>query len=333
MSEIKLNLIDAHTIRHGTLHGSIGDRCVAALSAEPETIPELEAALARFIKPVDDYSEFGFLRESFCIDEEPDDAGILIIDLAARIVAYDSTYSNPSPKGQVYYHDGHQCTDVPIFYNLPDDWIFLSSIEEYHGLQRRRREERAKVQPLDARPFLYGRPLSEFIATEIQSIPSRVMSEYESFLQALSVRENSECSDSIENTIESNNPLVHIVKDIHARWLLTPQKDLRDQLTRDLMLSRQDFIDADLQSRVYQWSMLLEGPPCLSKDSFAYRYAGFGSHEWVIYYELVRELIWNAVINASTVAETGVGPADIESTVAYLEEIKSDWLERPMEDD
>jgi hypothetical protein len=40
MSEIKLNLVDAERVLHGTIHGSIADRCVAALSAEPETIGE-----------------------------------------------------------------------------------------------------------------------------------------------------------------------------------------------------------------------------------------------------------------------------------------------------
>jgi hypothetical protein len=47
MSEVKLNLVDARQTLVGTVHGSIADACVAALSAEPETIAELEAALAR----------------------------------------------------------------------------------------------------------------------------------------------------------------------------------------------------------------------------------------------------------------------------------------------
>jgi hypothetical protein len=50
MSEIKLNLIDSTTILTGTTHGSNGDYCVAALSAEPETINELVEALERFEK-------------------------------------------------------------------------------------------------------------------------------------------------------------------------------------------------------------------------------------------------------------------------------------------
>ena len=58
MSELKLNLIDAERTLHGTIHGAIADAAIAALSAEPETIPELVAALARYIKPSDDSSPF-----------------------------------------------------------------------------------------------------------------------------------------------------------------------------------------------------------------------------------------------------------------------------------
>ena len=58
MSEVKLNLVDAERVLHGTIHGSVADSCVAALSAEPETIAELDAALARYIKPRDAGSEF-----------------------------------------------------------------------------------------------------------------------------------------------------------------------------------------------------------------------------------------------------------------------------------
>ena len=62
MSELKLNLVDAERVLHGTIHGSVADVCVAALSAEPETIAELEAALSRYIKPLDSCSHFASFR-------------------------------------------------------------------------------------------------------------------------------------------------------------------------------------------------------------------------------------------------------------------------------
>jgi hypothetical protein len=71
MSEIKLKLLDSHTLLVGTVHGSTGDRLVAALSAEPETIEELEAAFKRFEK---DGTIFGVstCRSEKCeIDERP----------------------------------------------------------------------------------------------------------------------------------------------------------------------------------------------------------------------------------------------------------------------
>jgi hypothetical protein len=108
--------------------------CVAALSAEPETIKELEAALERFDKePLCFQSLFSERCE---IDEEPYDAGILVIDLAGRIVACESTYSHPGPKGHVRYHTGDFATDFSIGYRLPDDWLFLSCISNTKGLVR-----------------------------------------------------------------------------------------------------------------------------------------------------------------------------------------------------
>src|ERR1700682_3798025 len=127
MSEVKLHLVDAKRVLHGTIHGSVADSCVAALSAEPETIAELEAALARYIKPrnADGYftwftathhpanfrspSDSSETGHSFTapLDAEPWDAGIVVIDLAARVVASESTYSQPGPEGGVFYHAGH----------------------------------------------------------------------------------------------------------------------------------------------------------------------------------------------------------------------------------
>ena len=71
MSEVKLNLVDGQQILVGTVHGSIADACIAALSAEPETIAELEAALARYVKQVDQFSPFRSFRSRAEIDTEP----------------------------------------------------------------------------------------------------------------------------------------------------------------------------------------------------------------------------------------------------------------------
>lgn len=312
MSEVKLNLTDFQQTIQGTIHGSIVDSCVAALSAEPETIAELEAALSRYIKPVNGISRFAWFRIDTEIDEQPWDAGIVIIDLAARIVAVESTYSQPGPNGQVDYHDGECATDISVFYRVPDDWLFLNSVEEFLALRKERHQRRLSTPPLDTRTILFGRPLLEFMANAV-----------------------AKASGSEE------------AKAIHIRWLMTSRDDLRGKSPREVLLEKQDFIDYDLHTRSMQWSFQGEGPPCLAMDSFAYLFAGFGTHEWVIYYDLIRHLLSKTfdhleqtpVCRGSDVidqADLGAQPIDkvkfVEQEIARLERIKRDWLETPQEE-
>ncbi|HEY6805294.1 MAG TPA: hypothetical protein VI306_17085 [Pyrinomonadaceae bacterium] len=291
MSEVKFNLVDSQSILVGTVHGSIGDLCVAALAAEPETIAELEMALMRFApEPPNFKSPYSF-SDYPAIDDQPYDAGILIIDLAARVVVCNSTYSSPGPQGSVEIHDRQQETEIPVFYRLPDDWLFLSEVECYAWARAEQLARRSP--PLDARAILYGRPLLEFLATNLRYGTAC-------------------CGDDSEAVSHAGA--------IHAQWLLTPRADLHGLSPREVMLAKLEFIDQDLQFRAFQWSMQLEGPPCLPKDSHAYRYAGFGIHEWVIYYYLVRHLLENANPKACN------ADFDFEALVEQLDKLKNQWL-------
>jgi hypothetical protein len=339
MSEIKLNLIDSQQILQGAIHGSIGDACIAALSAEPETITELEAALVRYLKPIDERSAIGWLRTAPCIDDRPWDAGIVVIDLAARIVASESTYSQPGLEGQVHYHNGQHATEVAIVYRLPNDWLFLNSIAEYKGACVERRRKRASCETFDARAILYGRPLLEFIVSELTGLSNTI---------------ESPANPSQAFVEDHSDALIKEISAIHARWLTTPRADLCNQSPRSLMLARQDFIDFDLHTRSMQWSLQHEGPPCLPTSSFAYRFAAFGTHEWVIYYDLVRHLLWsalpcvrqnvrqtsvchdNAIDDLSALVDAGsdlssqqLTSAQLEETITRLNHIKTVWLEEP----
>lgn len=298
MSEIRLNLIDFTSILSGTIHGSIGDQCVAALSAEPETIDELQAALARFDREPAPLRQILSLRTEY--DEHPYDAGVVLIDLAARVVVIDSTYSCPGPKGQINFHDGQHLTDIPILYTIPADWEFLDSFELYKGCLAERRARRAN--PLDAREVLYGRPLLDFLATNLRLHHSI-----------------STAPDDLDQAALSSIGL------IHAQWLLTPRADLRGKSPRELLLAQRDFIETDLENRALQWTMQLEGPPCVSRYSYAFRYAGFGWHEWVIYYDLIRYLLKETIHSARPTD-------DFESVVSHLEILKTNWLNSPNEE-
>src|SRR6266545_1065031 len=188
MSEVRLYVIDSEHVIRGTIHGSIADAAVAALSAEPETIAELEASLARYIRPLDDVSLFATFRPimdagpslvSSCtantagrsslgclVDGEPWDAGVVIIDLAARIVASESSYSLAQPQGEVVYHDGTKATGVAVLYRVPNDWLFVYSVAGYEAVRDERCLQRAAHPPLDARAVFYGSALNEFIIAQ-----------------------------------------------------------------------------------------------------------------------------------------------------------------------
>lgn len=292
MSEVMLNIIDAHRALCGPLHGSVVDAVIAALSAEPETIAELEAAVARFIKPSIAANLFSRFRSGTC--QQAWDAGIVCVDLAARVLCMESSYSAPQREGQVSTHDGTPATEVMIPYRLPDDWRFVSSLPEYEGSARQRREARAAHPPLDVRQVLYHDVIA-FIA--------------EACLAA--------------RTAGANDPIT----EIHARWLMTARDDLRGQSPRAAMLAKLEFIDFDLHSRELQWSFTGQCPPCLSMDSLAYRFAGFGTHEVVLYYDLMRWLLENGWQRACEEPEM-----TLESAMARLERLRDDWLAKPQGD-
>ncbi len=111
MSEMMLNILDGQREVHGTVHGSVVDAVVAALSADPETIEELQAAVARFQIPLHGHGVIDHLRQG--ISDEPWDAGICVIDMPARLVAWQSTY-----------HDGHCATEHVVPFHVADHWEF-----------------------------------------------------------------------------------------------------------------------------------------------------------------------------------------------------------------
>jgi hypothetical protein len=244
----------------------------------------------------------------------------VIIDLAARVIAWESTYSQPEPEGSVDYHDGQAATDISIWYRIPDSWELIESIELYAGCAVSGRARRAARPPLDARLALYGRPLLDFIIEEVAAL---------SFLQSANQEESQELIDGW-------------AREIHARWLTTPRADLRGQAPREVLLARREFVDFDLQTRELQWGLLLEAPPCLPRESHAYRYAGFGMHENVMYYDLVRHLICrvieihqsggSATVDEEMKSDFAAANDDLESQVVRLEQIKQTWLETPDSD-
>lgn len=293
MSYVRFNISDRTTTIHGDLHGSMTDPLIATLTAEPETLEEFETALHRYVKSESDWPPLHTFRKGE--DLEPYDAGIVAIDLASRTVGYESTYSYPSSEGEVrvpseFADDPKEELHVP--YRLPDDWRFIKSIPMYEGTSARRRDERVLNAPFDARPILFGRPMITHIVKSVAESPDLAREE--------------------------------LFSDIHANWLMTKRRDLRDRSPREVLLEKQDFIDFDLHTRSLQWSFTKVCPPGLGKDSFAYQNAGFGTHEWVLYYELFRHLLADAIEHYCC-----GGVADAEAEIGRLSGVRDRWLRSP----
>jgi hypothetical protein len=358
MSEVRLVVRELDRDWSGNIHGSFADRAIAALSADPVTLEELEAALVRFAKPNPKRRLLANLNPG--LRAETNDAGLVVIDLAARLIAVDSNYSSPGRDGCVEYHNGEECTEVVLRYHLADDWLLLTDGEDWRLVADQRRRDRAARPSLDARAVFYGRPLLEFIARECFAAFAR-RAEIAAEVRAGWVQEARarlgkaagiapEEVDSSLLTEEEISPRTwpgqqeyvslyrDTVRQIHASWLLTPREDLNGLSPREVAFERHDHLSWDLQDRCEHWSRLGGPAPGLSESSHAYQFGGFGTHEMVKYYDLVREILWscwgrldelaNSALESNCLDALTVGDF-LTAEVPRLESVREAWFEAP----
>jgi len=295
---------------------------------------ELEAAMERFAKPLPQCRFLANLSPGLCA--EPYDAGLVVIDLFARLVVADSTYCSPGPKGSVWYHDGRCGTQTALKYHLADDWLFSSDGDQWKHMAAERRRERTAKPIRDDRRVFYGRPMLEFVARET----------FAAFARRDEIAVDADRLTDAETTPEpwpgqerSASPFYDTLKQIHAAWLLKPRDDLGGACPREVALDRHDHIMRDLQDRSEQWSHMGKGPRGLSESSDAFQHGGFGTHELVMYYDLVRELLWSCWEQLTERAQAQIvghwppawfAAGDFLATeVPRLESVLEDWLDTP----
>jgi len=358
MSELRLVVREAGREWSGTIHASCADRAVAALSADPVTMEDLEVATQRFAKPVSKCRFFANLSHGLC--DDPYDAGLVVIDLVARLVVVDSTYSSPGPEGIVPYHDGHCCTDTRLRYHLAGDWLFSTDSNEWRYVAEDRRRERATKPIRDPRAVFYGRPMLEFLARETfaaftrrDQIAAAVRTRWTEQARKRLADEANIALDQVDASRLTDeeitpktwpgqeryaSPFYDALKQIHAAWLLTPRDDLGGACPREIALEPRNHLTWDLQDRCEQWSLLGACPRGLEKSSHAFRYGGFGTHELVKYYDLIRELLWSCWEHLTELAQsTKAGDRPELFTVGdfltievpRLEKVREAWLDAP----
>jgi hypothetical protein len=137
MSQIMLNVCDASRTLHCTIHASRVDCLVAVLAADPETIDELQEGLKRFLPEAEVDNFFRPWLPGF--RPGPWDAGMCCIDLAARLVLMQSTYSLPGQSGEVDMVDPPKDRVIGVPYHLADDWLFIREPDMWTSLAQERR--------------------------------------------------------------------------------------------------------------------------------------------------------------------------------------------------
>lgn len=311
MSEVRLIVRDATREVYGNRHGSFANAVIGALSADPETIDELEVALERFIAP-DEWSYLrGFMRGA---DDQPYDAGIVIVDLAARLIVCESTYSFAERQGAIRLHDRRGATDIEARYQLAEDWEIINQVDGWRSIAEQRRAERAANPPLDARAVLYGEPLLAFVARECWDV----------FRDRPLPAERMTWHDKEYG----------LMRQIHVRWMMTPRDDLRGQTPREVMMERHEFVSRSLWHRQEQWSQTHRCPRGVDAESSAYRFAGFGTHELVVYYDMVRFLLSVCRVSVADEATSRGVTTDwaeqfVAAEVPRLAEHRDQWLDEP----
>jgi hypothetical protein len=161
---------------------------------------------------------------------------------------------------------------------------------------------------------LFGRPLIEFIAREVfaafqrrEAVAPEIRARWiEKVREMAAWKERTDptsldlarlSEEELHRQLDADDrrghPYNDTIKEIHARWLMTPRDDLRGATPREASLERTRHLSWDLQDQEFRWSFVREAPPRLDPASQAYRYAGFGIHEQVEYYYLTRSLLWS----------------------------------------
>jgi hypothetical protein len=137
---------------------------------------------------------------------------------------------------------------------------------------------------------------------------------------------------------EDASPFYDTLRQIHAQWLMTQLDDLGGKCPREVALERRGHLTWDLQDRCDQWTLMGKCPPGLAETTHAFRYGGFGTHELVEYYELVRALLWSCWRRLEDLAQSpnpghrpdALTAGDFLTTeVPRLEAVREAWLDEP----
>ncbi|HVJ67243.1 MAG TPA: hypothetical protein VM510_04620, partial [Caulifigura sp.] len=211
---------------------------------------------------------------------------------------HESTYSAFTHHGQVEFHVGCSATGHWLRFHLADDWQIRPESGWFPSAARP--TPQSETDPIDERRVLFGR-IPEFIVLAM----------------------------SRHSSLRSGSPEARreILRAIHIEWLMPPRDDLGGRSPREILVDeRHEHINHDVQNQSEHWSCLRKAPPGLPRESEAYRFAGFGTAEIVLYYELVRDLLW---LSAGRFSQREIPDVELPAEAEFLKRAMQDWLNDP----
>ena len=135
MTVMTISVRDAERAIHTRADASFVDVLIPALSDDPETIEELQHAMRRFVPPEDVGEILAGWAAGEC--DRPLEAGICLVDLAARLIVYQSTEGEFQRHGKVTFDavDEYGATRARwIPYRLADEWLVTAELDGWKSL-------------------------------------------------------------------------------------------------------------------------------------------------------------------------------------------------------
>jgi len=266
---------------------------LGALSAEPETLEELTLAMKRYLPnfELDDELQATSIDQAAAVE-----LPWCCVDLIGRTALAGGGFELPDKNGACQPFEDEEVDGYRVVWlDTPADWHFGAADADWLSLVAQRAEA-APGRRIDTRAVLFGQPLLDFL---VQRVADAVAA-----------------SADLDDEQQSQR-----IRSIHAEWLMTERQDLAGCTPRQVLLRDRNRLCFDMEHRQHQWSMNRKAPPALPRNSAAYRYAGFGTIEVVMYFDLVRFLICEAFSYS--------GEAGITERLAEMRDL---WLASPYED-
>lgn len=331
---------------------------LAALSADPESLEEVEAAIGHYRTEADCASAMpgkgGLGLESLGMQIQTakvDPSGCdLAIDLPGRTVVVsrlwvqscgESVQRPGSVKLRDRIDDGlkmlragavlidrvGQDRPVRLPYHIDPRWELRIGSHHWDQTLFQRRALAAQDPVPSLRRILYGSAMRQFLAEELWNLSTS---------SEASSRGPMGGDNEADGVAAGPQRKEEAISLIHQKWLLRRREDLGCRSPRQVMTEAIGAVDAMMEDRQIAWSAINRQPASVPRASRAFREALFGSNEWILYYDLVRcllELGWHWIDGSLQELEQHDGKKEPNSSSLGLEsESKSvEGLERWME--